>query len=74
MKIPYFFPLPSYFFLILVATVRPAHNRAVCQRSTPCYGFQTVEFRSDLSSNVCIPSQNATNYNKTAALESSVTA
>ena len=33
-KIPYFFPLPSYFFLILVATVRPAHNRAVCQRST----------------------------------------
>jgi len=45
--------------------------RPVFQRSTPRFGFQTLEFRSDLFSTVCNPSRNASNYTKTTALESS---
>ena len=49
----YFFLFPSltaiaqsatavYFFLILVATVRPVHNRAVCQRANLAHGLRRV--------------------------------
>ena len=38
---PYFLLFPSYIFLILVATVRPAHNRAVCQRSNSAVSRRT---------------------------------
>ena len=40
-RTPYFFLFPSYFFLILVATVRPVTSRTVCQRSNSAVSRRT---------------------------------